>query len=105
MKGGCGGHARAWSSAAGQGSRTAMRLPTVLKELLCLPTAPFLEHGVLAYLEKACGKLEGVELRRDACGNLLAHYRRAPARPPLAFVAHTDHPGFVALEMVERRML
>ncbi|MEW6249520.1 MAG: hypothetical protein AB1716_02655 [Planctomycetota bacterium] len=83
-----------------------MRLPAVLRDLLALPTAPFLEHAVLDHLQQACARLPGVALCRDPHGDLLAHYRHAqPANPPVAFVAHTDHPGFEALEMVDRRIL
>ncbi len=81
-----------------------MPLPKVLKELLTLPTAPFLESVVLDYLAVACRSLSGVKCQFDKHGNLLAHYRQGPrAARPLAFVAHTDHPGFAALEMVDRR--
>src|SRR4030042_195447 len=83
-----------------------MALPRVLKTLLNPPTAPFLETAVLTHIEQTCRQLAGVRLRTDRYGNLLAHYRRdpGPARP-LAFVAHTDHPGFFAQEMLDRRTL
>jgi putative aminopeptidase FrvX len=58
----------------------------------------------MAYVERTCRRLPEVTVRYDRHGNLLAHYRRPPVpAPPLAFVAHADHPGFVALEMVDRR--
>lgn len=83
-----------------------MALPKVLKDLLSLPTAPFVEGAVMEYIKRACGRLPGVSVRHDRHGNLLARYRhQPPAGPPLAFVAHTDHPGFVAQEMVDRRTL
>lgn len=81
-----------------------MPLPKTLRDLLALPTAPFVEAAVIAYIERACQRMPNVTLRYDPHGNLLAHYRRRPATATaLAFVAHTDHPGFVALEMVDRR--
>ena len=81
-----------------------MPIPKTLNDILALPTAPFLETAVLSYIAKACGKLAGVKARFDHHGNLLAHYRFAPrARTPLAFVAHTDHPGFIALDMLDAR--
>ena len=81
-----------------------MALPKVLKDLLNLPTAPFLESAVYDYLVAACRGLTGVRLRTDRYGNLLAHYRHQPRKiTPLAFAAHMDHPGFCAIEMVERR--
>jgi endoglucanase len=83
-----------------------MALPRILKDLFTLPTASFRESAVLDYLADACGKLVGVQLKYDRYGNLLAHYRRGSQKiPPLAFVAHTDHPGFVALEMVDNHTL
>jgi putative aminopeptidase FrvX len=80
-----------------------MPVPKTLKALLSLPTAPFVEGAVMAYIERVCQHLAGVTTRYDRHGNLLARYRRRPAALPLAFVAHADHPGFVALEMADRR--
>ncbi len=82
-----------------------MPLPRVLRDMLALPTAAFVEHAVLDYIRDRCRQLPGVTCKADRYGNLLAHYRSRPPknRRPLAFSAHTDHPGFVALEMVDRR--
>ncbi len=83
-----------------------MPLPKPLADVLALPTAPFCEAAVLTYLEDACRDLPGVKLRHDRYGNLLAHYRHQPRKiTPLAFVAHTDHPGFVAEAMVRKNVL
>ncbi|MCK4340601.1 MAG: hypothetical protein KAY37_02610 [Phycisphaerae bacterium] len=83
-----------------------MALPKLLKDLMSLPTAPFLESAVMDYVERTCRKLAGVKIKYDRYGNLLAHYRRQPRKiTPLAFVAHTDHPGFAALKMVQPRTL
>lgn len=80
-----------------------MPLPKVLKDLLTLPTAAFVEGAVIEYVRKFCAKLPGVTLETDRYGNLLAHYANgAPASQPVCFVAHMDHPGFVALEMVDK---
>lgn len=77
-----------------------MSLPKILKDLLSLPTAAFVEDAVMAYVVKACEKLSGVSYKFDRYGNLLAHYRYRPRGvPPVVFTAHTDHPGFVAAEM------
>jgi endoglucanase len=80
-----------------------MSLPKVLKELLSLPTAPFVEDAVLDYVRAFCGRLSCTRVKRDRHGNLLAHYRNMAHRsgPPPLFTAHTDHPGFVALRMVD----
>lgn len=84
-----------------------MALPKVLKDMLSLPTAAFVEHAVMDYVRAACAKLSGVTCRLDKHGNLLAHYRHRPPpdRAALAFSAHTDHPGFVAREMLDERTL
>jgi putative aminopeptidase FrvX len=83
-----------------------MPLPRPLADLLCLPTAAYRESAILSYIERACRALAGVKTRYDRYGNLLAHYRHVPrTATPLAFVAHTDHPGFVAAEMLDRRTL
>jgi endoglucanase len=95
-------------SAASQPNRNRKRLrdearvplPGILKEMLSLPTAAFVEGAVLGYIADACRALPGVRLKRDRWGNLLAHYKHQPrTRRPLVFTAHTDHPGFVALRM------
>ena len=79
-----------------------MALPAVLREMLALPTAPFVESAVLAYIRERCAEFAHVRLRRDRCGNLLAHYRNKPRDVPgIVFTAHTDHPGFVASRMLD----
>ncbi len=82
-----------------------MAMPDVLRELLSLPTAPFAEHAVLDALRRMLDPLRGVTLRSDAAGNLVARYRGAAGGRPIAFSAHTDHPGFVARRMQPRRRL
>ncbi len=80
-----------------------MLLPSVLKSLLSVPTAPFAEAAVVEYVQRWVARLEGVRVRLDRHGNLLLHYRRGPAGSgPLAFVAHLDHPGFIAQRMLGR---
>lgn len=77
-----------------------MPLPRVLKDLLALPTAAFVESAVMNYVEAACRRLRNTSVRHDRYGNLLAHYaKNPPGRAPLAFSAHTDHPGFCSLRM------
>lgn len=77
-----------------------MALPDVLAEILALPTAAFAESAVLDYVRRFCRAVPGVTVRADRCGNLLARYLHRPPRGvrPVVFTAHTDHPGFVALE-------
>lgn len=81
-------------------------IPAVLRDMLALPTAAFVEHAVLDYIRARCAALPGVTVRSDRYGNVLARYRRQPRGPtPLVFAAHTDHPGFVARSMPDRRTL
>lgn len=83
-----------------------MALPKILKTMLALPTATFVEHAVMDFIEWECHNISGVTTRYDRYGNLLARYRRRPRRiPPVVFSAHTDHPGFVAQEMLDKRTL
>jgi len=70
--------------------------------MLSIPTAPFAEHRVLAYVEAFCAERNGVSVSHDKAGNLLARVRigsRKVARP-VCITAHLDHPGFVADRMM-----
>lgn len=62
----------------------------LLERLLSLPTAPFHERFVSAFL---CDELKnaGLDFTSDECGNIAAAYG---GEPSLACVAHMDHPGF-----------
>lgn len=83
-----------------------MRIPEVLEELLSLPTAPFVEQAVLEHLERAVAQLRNTDYRFDEHGNLLVHYKHRDSGPaPVCLTAHTDHPGFVALEMTDEDTL
>lgn len=75
---------------------------TTVKEVLSLPTAPFAEHEVDAYLTAFCRRLHSVELSRDRVGNIRVRYRHGAQRPrrPVCLAAHLDHPGFVAQKMI-----
>lgn len=74
--------------------------------MLTLPTAPFVESAVLDFVRGYVAKLPNVRLTSDKYGNLLAHYRHnPPKKSPLVFSAHCDHPGFVSLEMTDKKTL
>ena len=49
----------------------------------------------------------GLEPSTDAYGNIVAHYRHSPpsSQPPVAFVAHMDHPGFEVVEASRGRVV
>jgi len=80
-------------------STTARR---VLHQVLSIPTAPFAEHQVIAYVERFCKRRGGVSLRRDRAGNVLVRVRKGSrkVRRPVCITAHVDHPGFVADKML-----
>jgi endoglucanase len=74
--------------------------------MLSLPTGTFVESAVFEFVERICRRLGGVNVKYDRYGNLLARYRHRPRGvSPLVFSAHTDHPGFVAQEMLDKRTL
>ncbi len=62
----------------------------LLSQLLRLPTAPFHERFVSAFL---CDRLSAAKIAftSDACGNIVAS---TGDEPSMALVAHMDHPGF-----------
>lgn len=67
----------------------------ILRELGERPAAPFFEEGPAEYIMDVLSQLEGVDSRRDDYGNIIAHYKNGSSQePPIAFVAHMDHPGF-----------
>jgi endoglucanase len=83
-----------------------MSLPSVLRDLLSLPTAAFVETAVQEYVRSACATLPGVTSTMDRYGNILARYRHGPRDVcALVFTAHMDHPGFCALRMDGERSL
>ncbi|MFQ5462831.1 MAG: M20/M25/M40 family metallo-hydrolase [Phycisphaerae bacterium] len=69
----------------------------ILIDLLSIPTAPFAEHQVLAYLDRFLGRRKLTDVTRDSAGNLLVRVRRGTRRVkrPVCITAHLDHPGFV----------
>lgn len=90
-----------------------MPIPKILREMLTLPTAPFVETAVLDYVRRTVATIPSASIRADRWGNLLVHLRRKhipnkilkSSRTPLVFTAHTDHPGFCALRMTGPRRL
>ena len=58
------------------------------------PAAPFHEDGPADYILETLTDI-GLSPHRDEFGNIIAHYHSPGADdPPIAFVAHMDHPGF-----------
>ena len=72
-----------------------------LEGLARCPATPFMEGDVARYIESRLRTLS-ISVRRDRYGNLIAHLAGPPGGrgvPPIAFVAHMDHPGFEALSL------
>ncbi len=72
------------------------RAVELLRELGRRPAVPFFEQGPAEYIFGVLSRL-GLDPARDAWGNVVARYRNLPpgaGQPPIAFVAHMDHPGF-----------
>ena len=78
--------------------KLAQRAVDILRDLAAQPAAPFFEDKPARFILDTLAKLDGVDSGRDQFGNLIARYRNlgvdAVSRPPIAFVAHMDHPGF-----------
>src|ERR1017187_2448018 len=73
-------------------------LLTLARRVLTLPTAPYHEPDVKAFVLEFCRRLPGVRVEQDRVGNVIARYHRGAAKTPLVFVAHMDHPGFEMLD-------
>ncbi len=66
----------------------------ILKGLGERPAAPFHEEPVARYIFDRLSDL-GLSPFRDEFGNVVVHYSKTESDdPPIAFVAHMDHPGF-----------
>ena len=64
----------------------------ILKDLAQHPAAPFHEESVATYIYDRLAGL-GLSPFRDEFGNVIVHYSNSKSDdPPIAFVAHMDHP-------------
>ena len=77
------------------------RALSILRDLGSRPAAPFFEDGPAGYIPEVLVRLD-VPTQRDTYGNIVAHYKKASdvSQPPIAFVAHMDHPGFEVFSRV-----
>ena len=74
----------------------------ILAGLAVHPAVPFHEAAVARHIIGLLERIEGVDWRIDDFGNIIAHYGEPQAasdagadpHPPIAFVAHMDHPGY-----------
>lgn len=78
-------------------------LKTLLREVVSLPTAPYMEGEVRAYLRQFAGE-HALDHAEDTYGNVYITYRRGRRKRPLVLGAHMDHPGFVVEEVKGRRL-
>jgi endoglucanase len=83
-----------------------LRALEILEALGGRPAVPFFEGGPARYIIDLMEGL-GVAATVDDFGNVIGHYRGGPAvpyedRPPIALVAHMDHPGFELVEAGSR---
>jgi len=77
----------------------------ILRELGERPAAPFHESVPAGYILETLKNI-GLDAETDDFGNVIAHYQNSQADdPPLALVAHMDHPGFEIVEASERGLL
>ena len=72
----------------------------LLRGLGACPATPFFEALPAAYITQTLRRAD-VEHMQDEFGNVVAHVRGSgeSSRPPIAFVAHIDHPGFEIVEL------
>ena len=74
----------------------------LLRGLGACPATPFFERLPAAYITETLRRA-GVEHMRDDFGNIVSHVPATAesSGPPIAFVAHMDHPGFEVVEIEE----
>ncbi len=77
-------------------------LPRFLERLLALPTAPFHERFVAAFLRREL-TAAGLDFTVDAYGNIIARAAGPAGAPSLAMVAHMDHPGFEIVDAANEK--
>ncbi|MDA0748671.1 MAG: hypothetical protein O2954_19305, partial [bacterium] len=69
----------------------------LFKDLLALPTAPYYEGAVDAYI-RAFAKKRNLSVKTDKYGNLIVRYTNGKKPKPVALAGHMDHPGLEVLE-------
>ena len=83
-------------------NKQEQRALDILAGLAKNPAAPFHEWAVAEHILCVLSTLDGVDYRRDEFGNIIARYTspsiaalpESEREPPIAFVAHMDHPGY-----------
>ena len=80
-----------------------MPLSALVREVVSIPTASYLEGGVRAYI-RGFAEQRGLQYAEDVYGNAWVRYERGRARRPLVLGAHMDHPGFAVTGVRGRRL-
>ena len=83
-------------------NKQEQRALDILSGLAKNPAVPFHEWAVTKHILGVLGTLDGVNFHRDDFGNIIARYTspsiaalpESEREPPIAFVAHMDHPGY-----------
>ena len=83
-----------------------LRALEILEALGVRPAVPFFEAGPARYIMELLEGM-GVTPSVDRFGNVIGHYQGGPVvsrqdLPPIALVAHMDHPGFELVEAGQR---
>jgi len=75
----------------------------IVKSIISTPTAPLHEYAALDVIRHELGE-DGVKWSCDSYGNLTATIKPAGrgSLPGIAFVAHSDHPGFEIISVSGR---
>ena len=73
------------------------RLRKIFHDVLSLPTAPFYEDAVAAFIRKFAGR-RGIPAETDRYGNIVLRYTKGDQAESVALTAHMDHPGFEILD-------
>lgn len=74
------------------------KILSIAQSFLQQPTAPFREQFIIQYIEQFCQE-RMISIKKDSFGNLAAasgNFTKNASTTKLAFVAHMDHPGFIA---------
>ena len=79
-------------------ARTPVPIADLMRQIVSIPTASFLEAHVVAVL-RTFAEERGLAFREVAGGNVLIEYRKGSGRRPLVLGAHMDHPGFVVTKV------
>ena len=77
----------------------------LLKTICSIPTAPFVEDRVVAFVKQFAKARKRLQLQADAHGNLLLELPGQSRKlPRWVFTAHMDHPGFVVQRMIDHKI-